>query len=151
MIYQRYLSLSKLFSSVPIEPLDEGCLTNVYAGFENDRNLSPLIILCWAFWFFCRHFYSNDFNLFQVKFWIKELSKTEPDCSIYICATKTDLIKAINQYKLLNYHSVFHHQKTYNIKLFIFQNKKNIFKVHSDKVLWALSYILGAFFVNNIK
>jgi Ras-related protein Rab-24 len=41
----------------------------------------------------------------KVLFWVKELAKTEPDCSIYICATKIDLVKGRNKDRCVDYHT----------------------------------------------
>jgi len=54
----------------------------------------------------------------KVKFWIKELSKTEPDCSIYICATKTDLIKGRNKDRCVDYHTTTDLAESIKAKLF---------------------------------
>lgn len=41
----------------------------------------------------------------KVEYWVKELSKTEPDCSIYVCATKIDLVKGRNKSRCVDYHT----------------------------------------------
>eukprot|EP00088_Acartia_fossae_P016535 TRINITY_DN19267_c0_g1_i1.p1 TRINITY_DN19267_c0_g1~~TRINITY_DN19267_c0_g1_i1.p1 ORF type:complete len:214 (-),score=36.76 TRINITY_DN19267_c0_g1_i1:1125-1766(-) len=41
----------------------------------------------------------------KVHFWVKEIGKTEPDCSIYICATKLDILKGRNKDRCVDYHT----------------------------------------------
>ncbi|XP_023338777.1 ras-related protein Rab-24 [Eurytemora carolleeae] len=41
----------------------------------------------------------------KVKAWVTELKKHEPSCTIYICATKIDLLKGNNKNRKVDYHN----------------------------------------------
>jgi len=61
----------------------------------------------------------NDLESWEkVHYWVDEVSKTEPDCSIYICATKLDLIKGRNKDRCVDYHTTTDYVDTIKSRLF---------------------------------
>jgi len=54
----------------------------------------------------------------KVNFWVSELQKMEPDCSIYICATKLDLIHGDNKKRKVDYHNTVDYADAVFAKLF---------------------------------
>jgi len=60
----------------------------------------------------------NDVDSWEkVKFWVSELQKLEPACSIYICATKLDLINGSNKNRAVDYHNTTDYAEQINGKI----------------------------------
>merc|ERR1712244_154312 len=54
----------------------------------------------------------------KLTFWISELKKMEENCRIYVCATKTDLLKGNNKNRVIDYHNTTDFCEEINAKLY---------------------------------
>jgi len=78
----------------------------------------------------------------KVHYWVDEVSKTEPDCAIYICATKLDLIKGRNKDRCVDYHTTTDYADTIKSRLFE-TSSKNGENIHE------LFHHIGLDYLNN--
>jgi len=47
----------------------------------------------------------DDESWERLQFWVAELRKMEENCKVYICATKTDLLRGDNKRRVIDYHT----------------------------------------------
>eukprot|EP00092_Neocalanus_flemingeri_P039234 GFUD01042712.1.p1 GENE.GFUD01042712.1~~GFUD01042712.1.p1 ORF type:complete len:202 (+),score=42.89 GFUD01042712.1:177-782(+) len=54
----------------------------------------------------------------RLQFWVSELRKMEEGCRVYICATKTDLLRGDNRNRVVDYHTTTDYCDEFGTELF---------------------------------